>query len=229
MHARTHTCTNTHRYGSLAQLDAISPDTYAYTYMHTNIHKRIHTHRCTYIPARLAPFYSISADTYPCIHAHKHTRTHTHICTYIPAGLAPFYSISPDTYTCIVHLTPKSVLTSPAYLKWVSRFPTTASTLSHIVMCGNSMAPQRPLHCASERYIRLLHNLQPTVFPASTSPYDVLSRDGPVLSGKAAPDLHTLVAGGRAVVAYPTLRYILLPHKQAGIATDMVETQLMHR
>ncbi len=225
MYIYIHTCAFTREHKCMHAHNNAYKHTSTLTYMHTtNAYIHTHTQPQNSLPA------TPSAAT--CTDAYKHTCTHsiqTHTHAHTTAELSPFYSVSPDTHTCIVHMTPKGVLTSPAYLKWVARFPATASTLSHIVMCGNSFAPQRPLHCASERYIRLLHNIHPSAFPVSTSPYDVLARDGPILRGTAAPDPHTLVAGGRAVAAYPTLRYILLPHKQPGLATDLVETQLMHR
>ena len=162
---------------------------------------------------------------------------------------------------CVVHMSPSQVLSSPDYAAWAHRFPASTPAPSeksqkkkgglggdpggaptvHIVCSPDLRSVDRPMYVASERYLRLLHGLDASLFPLSQGAYTVLQNEVPGLystNSKAtgvgvvieAPP-RTVTGAPRnlnAVAGWPLLAFLLPPHRQVGLKTDVPETARQH-
>ena len=185
---------------------------------------------------------------------------------------------------CVVHMSPRQVLSCPDYAAWSKPFPATtappqpaaagaggkraktgkgggghdtgvgASPVVHIACSSDQAAVDRPMFVASERYLRLLHGLDPTFFPLSHGPYEALLNEEPgiylrnsaaVVSATQQHHGNGVTAGSVVVAAapradasapsclsalagWPLMTFVLPPHKQPGLKCEVPDTARLH-
>jgi ribonuclease BN (tRNA processing enzyme) len=124
----------------------------------------------------------------------------------------------------------------------------------HITCSSDRAAVDRPMFVASERYLRLLHGLDPGFFPLSHGPYQALLNEEPgiylknssaVMSATQQHHGKGVTAGSLVVAApqsadasaptclnalagWPLMTFVLPPHKQPGLKCEVPDTARLH-
>ena len=88
-----------------------------------------------------------------------------------------------------------AVLASEAYRRFVeAALPPAGGAVTHLVL-DTAVPPERPLFVASERYLRLLHAIDPDFFPPSAAPYPAVLLHSSAKTAKLTPKPHPLLPG----------------------------------